>query len=137
GEFAELILVTGRGVLLAVVPLSLLFLIFQIFVLRLPRRAVSRILTGTVLAAVGLGVFLLGVEIAYLPFGRSIGETLGALPRKWLLAPIGFVLGFATAWGEPAVHILAKEVEGASSGSIRRSMVLWAISLGVGAAVAV
>ena len=41
------------------------------------------------------------------------------------------LLGFVTAWGEPAVGILAGQVERATGGSIRRPMVLVAVSAGV------
>jgi hypothetical protein len=40
-------------------------------------------------------------------------------------------IGFVTTWGEPSVRILADQVEDASNGSIRRSMVLYAICVGV------
>jgi hypothetical protein len=46
------------------------------------------------------------------------------------------VLGYVTAWAEPAVGILASEVEKATGGSIPRSLVLVAIRLGVGLLVA-
>lgn len=126
----------ARGVALAVLPLVAFFLLFQVMFLKLPRREVTRILTGTLLASVGLFLFLLGVTIGFLPFGRAIGESVGALPQKWLLLPFGAVLGFVTTWGEPAVRILADQVEEASSGSIHRSMVLLTVCAGVAGAVA-
>ncbi|MBN9425108.1 MAG: DUF1538 domain-containing protein [Burkholderiales bacterium] len=132
----ELIGSTAWSVVLAVTPLVLLFLVFQVLFLGLPVKEVSRILGGTLVAAVGLFLFLLGVSIALLPFGRLIGEAVARLPQAWMLAPFGIVLGFVTTWGEPAVRVLANEVEDASSGSIRHSMVLLAICTGVAVAVA-
>ena len=123
------------SVALAVLPLAALFLLFQLLFLKLPRREVSRILTGTLMASAGLFLFLVGVGIGFLPFGRAIGEAAGALPQKWLLVPFGIVLGFVTTWGEPAVRILADQVEEASTGSIRRSLVLWTVCVGVALAV--
>ncbi len=123
------------SVALAVLPLAALFLLFQALFLKLPRREVSRILTGTLIASAGLFLFLTGVGIGFLPFGRAIGETVGALPQKWLLVPFGLVLGFVTTWGEPSVRILAGQVEDASTGSIPRSLVLWTVCLGVALAV--
>jgi hypothetical protein len=125
------------SVVMAVLPLAALFLLFQVLFLDLPRREVSRILTGTLMASAGLFLFLMGVSIGFLPFGRAIGEAIGSLPHKWLLAPLGMVLGFVTTWGEPAVRILADQVEDASTGSIRRSLVLWAVCLGVAVAVGI
>ena len=115
----------------AILPLVVLFLIFQLLMLRLPRRYVITILKGTLLASVGLLLFLQGVHISFLPFGRAIGEALGTLPHRWLMMPFGILLGFFTTWGEPSVRILADQVEKASSGSIRRSTVLYAICTGV------
>lgn len=130
-SFIEEVRATAWSVMLAVLPLAAVFIFFQVFLLRLPRQDVRSILTGTLMAAVGLFLFLLGVAIGLLPAGRAIGEALGALPQKWLLLPAGLFLGFVTAWGEPAVRVLADQVDDASNGSIRRSMVLYSICIGV------
>ena len=122
---------TAWSVITAVLPLVVLFMIFQIFVLGLPRRDVRNILVGTLLAGAGLFLFLVGVTIGLMPFGRAVGDAIGSVAQKWLLLPAGLVLGFVTAWGEPAVRILADQVDYASNGSIRRSLVLYAICFGV------
>src|SRR5690606_5012215 len=88
------ILLTARGVVAAVAPLALLFAVFQVFVLRLPRREVARIVTGTLIASLGLFLFLVGVGVGFLPFGRAIGAAIGGLSPKWLLVPFGLLLGF-------------------------------------------
>lgn len=126
----------ARSVTVAVLPLAAIFVLFQVLFLQLPRREVTRILKGTLLASGGLFLFLMGIGIGFLPFGRAIGEAAGALPQKWLLAPFGLVLGFVTTWGEPAVRILADQIEETSTGSIRRSAVLWTVCVGVAIAVA-
>jgi len=130
-SWIEEIVTIGRGVTIAVTPLVLLFLLFQVFLLRLPLKQVADVLKGVLIAAAGLFLFLVGVGIAFLPFGRAVGEALGALEHTWLFAAIGVLLGFLTAWGEPAVRVLADQVEDASNGSIRSTMVLLAICMGV------
>ncbi len=127
----EHLIETGSSVILAVLPLAALFLLFQVLFLQLPLGEVKRILLGTLVASVGLFVFLLGVSIAFLPYGRAIGEALGALPQKWILAAFGVLLGFVTTWGEPAVRILADQIEEASAGSIRSSLVVVTVCIGV------
>lgn len=135
GIFAAPTLLRLAGdVALAVLPLTALFVGFQLMFLRLPAREVLRILAGTLVASAGLFLFLAGVSIGFLPFGKAIGAALGSMPERWLLAPIGVLLGFVTAWGEPSVRILAKQVEEASAGSIPQPLVLWAICIGVAAA---
>lgn len=128
---------TAWSVVLAVLPLAVLFLLFQILFLQLPVREVTRILIGTLLAAAGLFLFLLGVGLAFLPFGQAIGEAFGALSHKWLVVLFGILLGFVTTWGEPAVRILADQVEESSSGSIRQSLVLVTVCTGVALSVGI
>lgn len=130
----DLLVDTAHSVAVAVTPLVLLFLVFQALLLRLPSKEVARILGGTLLAAAGLFLFLTGVSLAFLPFGERIGQAIGTLPHPALMVAVGLVLGFVTTWGEPAVRILADEVEEASGGSIRRSLVLVTICVGVAVA---
>lgn len=125
------------SVALAVLPLAALFIIFQFLLLKLPRKEVARILTGALVTSAGLFLFLLGVSIGFLPFGRALGEAIGSLPEKWLLLPFGALLGFVTTWGEPAVRILAHEVEEASAGAVREQLVVVTICVGVAAAVGI
>jgi hypothetical protein len=136
-DLVEHVIETAFSVGVAILPLLVLFVGFQVFMLRLPRRQIREILAGTVLATLGLYLFLLGVSIGFLPYGRAMGEALGRLGDPVVLAGVGLFLGFATTWGEPAVRILAKQVEGASNGSIRAWLVVLAVCIGVGAWVAV
>jgi hypothetical protein len=126
---------TAVSVVLAVLPIAAVFAVFQLWLLKLPRSEVIRIVTGTILASVGLFLFLLGVSIGFMPFGRAIGEAVGSLSQKWLVVLFGLILGFVTTWGEPAVRILADQVEEASGGSIRQRLVMIAICTGVAVAV--
>jgi hypothetical protein len=134
GPFLTEVLGTARSVLLALLPLAALFAAFQLLVLRLPRTEITRIATGALLAAAGLFLFLLGVSFGFMPFGRTIGETIGAMPAKAPLLVFGAALGFVTTWGEPAVRILAGQVEQASSGAIRQGVVLVTVCIGVAVA---
>lgn len=122
---------TATSVAQAILPLVALFVIFQLFLLRLPRGSVKEILVGTALATAGLFLFLLGIGIGFLPFGRAIGIAIGSIGEPWLIVPIGLFLGFVTAWGEPSVRILANQVEEASNGSVPGALVLYAVCIGV------
>lgn len=128
--------VVAASVAEAVLPLAALFLVFQALLLKLPRKSVVDIMIGTLMAAAGLFLFLVGVEVGFMPIGHAIGEALGTLPHKWLLALIGLFLGFVTTWSEPAVRIFAEQVEEASTGSISASTVLYTVSVGVALSVA-
>ncbi len=126
---------TFISVALGILPIAVVFAVFQVWFLKLPRTEVIRIVAGTVLATIGLFLFLLGVGIGFMPFGRAIGEALGSLSHTWLVVLAGLALGFVTTWGEPAVRILADQVEEASGGSIRQRLVMTTICTGVSVAV--
>lgn len=123
-------------VLAALAPLVLVFAVFQAVYLRLPAEGLLRLVKGLGLTFVGLVLFLQGVKIGFLPVGREMGQALGALDHKWIIVPIGFVLGLAATAAEPAVRILGQEVEKASTGAIKSKVIVLALSLGVGVFVA-
>ncbi|NPV80926.1 MAG: DUF1538 domain-containing protein [Firmicutes bacterium] len=125
-----------QEVAMALVPLAVLFLCLQAWVLKFPRQRVIKVLKGLILTFIGLALFLQGVYVGFLPVGRSLGEILGALDYSWLLIPIGFILGFVAAFAEPAVRVLTYEVEKASGGYIPQQVMLYTLSLGVAASVA-
>jgi hypothetical protein len=122
---------TAQGVINAVLLLVAILAIFQVLLLKLPTSYVINLLKGTLLSTVGLILFFMGVQIGFLPYGQAIGEALGQFTHKWLAIPFGFLLGFITTWGEPAVRILCNQVEEASVGAIRKRTVFYAICVGV------
>ena len=135
-EIFNSVISTARSVVEAIFPLLAILALFQALFLKLPTTYVINLLKGTLISAVGLWLFLLGVQIGFLPFGQAIGEALGSFSFKWLAIPFGVLLGFITTWSEPAVRILCDQVEDASAGSIRKQTVLYAICIGVAVFVA-
>lgn len=130
-EFVDVV----SEVALAVTPLAAVALLFNLLFLRLPRSQVRSVLTGLLLTAVGALFFLYGVRIGFMPAGQTIGELVAG-SRPWLLAPIGFVLGLVTILAEPTVRVQTTEVARVSGGAIPERLLLYALALGVGAAVA-
>jgi hypothetical protein len=122
--------------LMAFAPLLLFFAYMQKRYLKLPGPYVVRLVKGVTLAFVGLAFFLQGVTQGFLPAGTEIGRIIGASTWRWILIPLGFFFGFAATAAEPAVRVLAIEMEKASSGSVGQKPVLFALSLGVGVFVA-
>jgi len=122
---------TVAEVALALTPLLLFFIFFQIFFLKLPREKFLNILKGVLLAFFGLVFFLQGVNMVFFPVGEIIGLTLASLHDNWLLIPIGFLMGFAVTFAEPTVRILNMEVEKVTSGSVPQKVMLYTLSIGV------
>lgn len=121
---------------MALLPLIVFFLLFQLFFLKLPKRKVWDIIKGMVLTYVGLSLFLQGVHVGFMPAGAAMGNILGALSYNWILVPIGFVMGFVATFAEPAVRVLNDEVEKVSSGYIPARVLLMTLSIGVALSVA-
>lgn len=122
--------------LIALIPLILLTIIFQVFFLKLPKEKLLNIFKGFILTFLGLSLFLQGVKVGFLPVGEAMGVVLGSKSYNWIIIPIGFILGFVATFAEPAVRILNFEVEKVSSGYIPQQIMLYTLSLGVGLAVA-
>jgi len=118
-------------VLAAVIPVLAMFLIF-VFIYKLPKKLLFNLLKGILFAFVGLTLFLQGVKVGFMPVGTEMGAVIGELPHRWILIPLGFVLGFVATMAEPAVRILTQQVERTSSGSIRSNLILYTLCLAVG-----
>ena len=121
---------------MAVLPIMLIFLICNFISIRVEAGELGRICTGLVYNWAGLTLFLTGVNAGFLDAGRFIGHTLAENHGGWLLILIGFVIGLVTILAEPAVHVLTHQIESVTSGYVKRSYVLGALSIGVGCAVA-
>ncbi len=123
--------------LIAFAPLVLFFLYMQYRSLRLPRSYVIRLSKGVALSYLGLVLFLQGVTQGFLPAGTEIGRVIGGASWRWALVPLGFLFGFAATAAEPAVRVLATEMEKSSGGAITQRPVLLTLSLGVGVFVSI
>lgn len=118
-------------VFFALLPILIVFILFQIFVLKLRRKQLKKILIGVLLSFFGLSLFLQGVNIGFLPIGEIIGIKLGELEYNWILIPIGFLAGFTVAFAEPTVRVLNNEIEKVSGGYINKTLMLYSLSTGV------
>lgn len=125
-----------KEVAIALSPILVIVICFQWLVLRLESETFKNILKGFVLTFFGIAFFLQGVYAGFMPAGQSIGSALGSLPYKWILVPIGFLLGFMVILAEPTVHVLNEQVEKTSGGHIPQKIMLYSISLGVAMSVA-
>ncbi len=118
-------------VLTALSPVMVLFLLF-LLVFKLPKNMLLTLFKGVLFAFAGLTLFLQGVKVGFLPVGNEMGAVLGGLPHRWVLIPLGFILGFVATLAEPAVRILSDQVEVSSSGSIRSNTIIYTLCLAVG-----
>jgi len=118
-------------VLMALLPIVVFFMIFQVVALKLHRLPLLRILLGLALTCVGLVLFLTGVNVGFSSLGFILGERLTAPELRFLLVPIAMVMGWFIINAEPAVHVLNKQVEELSAGAISAKAMHYALSIAV------
>ncbi|MDR3071975.1 MAG: DUF1538 domain-containing protein [Clostridiales Family XIII bacterium] len=124
-----------REIGIAVAPLICVFMLFQVFALKLPKGQMIRISIGLLYTYLGLSIFLTGVGVGFMPAGTFIGSYVGGLSYRWLLVPIGMIMGYFIVLAEPAVHVLTEQVEELTDGAINRKSMLLAFSVSVGLSV--
>lgn len=134
--FFEAIPGLAGEVLLALAPILVIFLIFNKFFAKVTPKTFTRIMVGLVFSFIGLVLFLTGVNAGFMDVGSLIGYKLAALGKPWIVILVGFILGLVTILAEPAVYVLTNQIEDVTSGYVKRSIVLVALSIGVGFAVA-
>lgn len=118
-------------VALALLPVVAIFGLFQLLFRRFHRRQLGKILVGLLYTYAGLVLFLVGVNVGFMPAGATIGAAIAGSKLKWLLVPIGALVGYFIVRAEPAVQVLARQVEEISGGSITQSSINHALSIGI------
>lgn len=120
-----------KDVAIALSPIILFFIVFQLFFLKLPKSQMIKMTIGILYTYFGLVLFLTGVNVGFLPAGAFLGEYIGGLSFNWVLIPLGMIMGFFIVAAEPAVHVLNDQVEAITGGAISKTAMLLSLSIGV------
>ena len=90
-------------------PIIIVVAFFQLAVLQQPIPNVNDILLGTLLVAIGLALFIRGLEIGLFPIGESLAYSFARKGSLFWLLSFAFALGFGTTVAEPALIAVADE----------------------------
>ena len=115
----------------SLLPIILFFAVFQMISLKMRGRPLKKIVIGMVYTYVGLVLFLTGVNVGFMPAGNYLGAMIAGLSYRWVLIPIGMVIGYFIVKAEPAVYVLKEQVEEITSGAISGEAMGLSLSLGV------
>ena len=132
--FIEVLVENIKDVSIALSPLLVIFILLQIFILKLPIRQAIKALVGFIISYVGLICFLTGVFYGFSPMGNFVGENLAKINTMVVLL-LGAVLGFLIVFTEPSILVLAGEVEEVTSKLLKKWVIY--IALGIGIAISV
>jgi len=141
GSFGEVLEVAGET-LRDVLPIAAVLASFQLFVLRRPLPNPRRVLLGFGYVLVGLVLFLMGLEQAIFPLGKTMAAQLTAPDFAATGAPgdpqgfvwvyaFAFAVGFSTTLAEPALIAVARKAQELSGGAIDAWGLRVAVALGV------
>ncbi len=122
---------------LSIAPILIIFVCYNLFVAKRKMQTADfkRAMLGLLYLYVGLVLFLTGVNAGFLNVGRQLGMTIAGMDSKWPVLFIGLLLGLVVILAEPAVYVLTHQIEDVTNGSVKRSVVLVFLSVGVGLAV--
>ena len=121
-------------VVIALLPIVVFFLIFQVVALHLHKLPLMRIMLGLLLTCVGLVLFLTGANVGFSSLGFILGQRLAEPRLQFLLIPLAMLMGWFIINAEPAVHVLNKQVEELSAGAISANAMHYSLSIAVAAA---
>lgn len=123
-------------VISSILPVLIVFLLFQLISRRYHKNQMIKMLMGFLYTIIGLILFLTGVNVGFAPVGSLLGSNLAAQTWRFVLIPIGALIGYYIVKAEPAVQVLNKQVEDVTNGSISRNAMNLCLSIGVSASVA-
>lgn len=133
--FAQGLPLYAREVLLSLVPILWVFLIFQWLTHRYHGLQIKRIIVGFGYTYIGLVLFLCGANVGFAPVGAYLGKELAGLSFRWILVPIGALIGYYIVKAEPAIQVLNHQVEAVTNGAISVKMMNRCMQIGVAASV--
>lgn len=120
-----------KEIAISLLPIVVFFGVFQIFSLKLSKKVLAKIVIGLIYTYIGLVLFLTGANVGFIPSGNYLGQMLASLDYRWIIVPIGALMGYFIVKAEPAVYVLNHQVEEITDGAISASAMGTSLSIGV------
>jgi len=130
GDFGWGLLHSLKDIALVMLPIIVVFLIFQFTMMKLPKKQFIKILLGLAVTYLGIVIFMTGVNVGFSELGFLIGEKLMQTSYSWVAYPVNFLLGFVIVLAEPAVHVLVEQVAEISGNTISKRTMRISLCLG-------
>ncbi|KYC44422.1 MAG: hypothetical protein APG12_00851 [Candidatus Methanofastidiosum methylothiophilum] len=116
-------------VLRSVGPVSIVVFLFLFFI---SKGEILNFTIGFIMVILGITLFLLGINLGFLPFGEAIGSELPMRGSLSFLLIFSFIIGFITTIAEPDVRVLSTQIDYVSNGAIPQFLLVLSISFGIG-----
>ncbi len=153
-ELLEHIVTTALGTMVDVAPIVAILFGFQFLIIRKRPPHLRKVVLGLIYVLCGLTLFLVGLEEALFPLGRTMarqltdpafiygawggagGEHLSSWRDYYWVYGFAAAIGFATTAAEPSLIAVALKAEKISGGSVNAIGLRIAVAFGVAVGVA-
>ena len=122
---------------MALGPIVIFYLIFRLVTGGMGTGGLGKTLVGVVYTYVGLVLFLTGVNVGFMPVGNYLGREIASTEFRFVIVPLGMLIGYFIVSAEPAVHVLTKQVEEVTAGVIPGKVLSATLSIGVAVSVGI
>lgn len=122
---------TLLDVAFSIIPLVVVFFVFEALFIKISRQEKKKLMLGSVITFVGFFLFLFGIELGLTSMGEAIGFVLGKTGSVVIISVITALLSFFIVFSEPSIRILSKKIEEVTNGTIRSTLVLVATGISI------
>lgn len=120
----------------AIIPLAIVFFMYELILIKLPLSKKLSILLGLFVTFLGLYMFIFSIEFGITEMGTYIGEFIQTLSVPMVVL-FCVIIGFVITFSEPSVVVLSKQVQTATKGNISNIVVLISIAVSMALAILV
>jgi hypothetical protein len=122
-----------KEVLRTLLPVFIIVLLLCFTIVDVEADVLIRFIVGSVMLLIGLSIFLWGVDLSMNPIGEIMSTEVATSKTPIKIAFLSFMLGFLITVAEPDLLILGNQIEEASGGSLSALIIVYMVSMGVGA----
>ncbi|WP_150304675.1 DUF1538 domain-containing protein [Pseudomonas saliphila] len=117
-------------------PIIVVVVFFQLAILQqVPENTLSMVI-GLGIVAVGVALFLQGLELSIFPVGKSLSNQFARKGSVPILLAFGFAIGFSAVVAEPALIAVAQQAQDISEGRIDALTLRLLVAVSVGMVIA-
>lgn len=132
-DYFNQIIISVKDVLLSLLPIIIVFIIFQLFTKDVSKIEMRKIILGLFVIIIGLTLFFTAANIGFMDMGYYLGKYLSESNQS-LLVIFSIIISCFISIAEPAVQVLNEQVENITEGSVSKKTMNIALATGVGIA---
>jgi len=117
-------------------PIIIVVALFQGLIIQTVPDNIVSIVIGLTIVAVGLALFIRGLELGIFPIGEGLAVDFARKGSVFWLLTFAFTIGFATTVAEPALIAIAEKAASISAGKVDAFFLRMTVAFSVGFAIA-